>query len=355
MKQQQFQEGQIPVYNKLWFRILALTLALIMIFSIWANGAIQVKIRKEYEQDAAAQYLIDNTDYVQAGELGRLEDKIQTYFQPTTLEDFYRLAGTQIGAGEYAEALESIEQCLALCSGENPALQMDLLLKKACLYVLLEQYEQAVAALEQVLLEDPEQSDAYLVLAQIYAESGNYEGLIPVLEEYLKLKPEDGDIRMVLAQVLFETGMYAQAAQEYRDLRMRESLPENREQLQFLEALTYIQMEEYASAKALLLELSGAESTISDLDYYLGVCTLSEEDYENGEKLFTASLEAAQMIQLSHYSRAVCRLMKADFDLEGAITDLESVISYAGADADPDITRQAQGLLDTILTQDAER
>lgn len=335
--------------------MIAFFLAAAIVFSIWASGAIQIRIQARSEQDAAGQYLVDNTDYVQSGELGRLGEKVQTYFQPTTLEDYYRLAGTQIGAGEYEAALVSVDTCLELYSGNDEALYLDLLLKRGCLHVLLGQYEQAVTALEQVLLTDPEQADAYLVLAQIYSEIGNYQGLIPVLGEYLKLKPQDGDIRVVLAQVLFQLGQYQQVIAEYEQLKQLEDMTESMDQILFLESLAYIQLADYAAAKELLLTISDSEPKILGSDYYLGVCYLSEEDYEAGETCFTASLEAGEMIQLSSYSRAVCRLMKKDFDYEGALADLETAIAYSEADLDPAITEQARGLLDTILTQDTER
>ena len=347
--------GRPPVYKRLWFRLTAFLLAVIMVFSIWAGGAIQIRIQARSEQDAAGQYLINNTDYVQSGELGRLEEKVQSYFEPSTIEDYYRLAGTQIGAGEYEAALTNIETCLELYPGNDETLYFDLLLKQGCLHVLLGQYEQAVAALEQVLLEDPEQADAYLVLAQIYSETGNYQGLIPVLGEYLKLKPEDSDIRVVLAQVLFQEGAYEQAIGEYEQLRQMETLADSMGQIQFLEALAYIQLADYTAAKELLLNLPESEERIAGSAYYLGVCYLSEEDYEAGEIQFTSALEVGEMVQLASYSRAVCRLMKKDFDYEGAMADLETAIAYAEPDLDPVITEQAQGLLDTILTQNTKR
>ena len=352
--QQEKNTGRLPVYKRIWFRIIAFLLAVTMVFSIWASGAIQIRIQAQSDQDAASQYLIDNTDYIQSGDLGRLEEKLQTYFQPTTLEDYYRLAGTQIGSGEYAQALGSVDTCLELYPGGDEPLYLDLLLKRGCLHVLLGQYEQAVAALEQVLLTDPEQADAYLVLAQIYAELENYQGLIPVLGEYLKLKPQDSDIRVVLAQVLFQIGEYRQAIDQYDQLKQMEGLSESVNQIVFLEALAYIQLADYSAAKELFLSIPDSEKGMVERDYYLGVCYLSEEDYETGEIHFTASLEAGEMVQLSSYSRAVCRLMKEDFDYEGALADLENAIAYSEADWDPAITEQAQGLLDTILTQNTE-
>lgn len=354
MIQQQNTGEKQPVHRRWWFRLLAFTLALVLVFSIWANGAIQLKIRKENEQDAAAQYLIDNTGYVQAGELGRLEDKIQSYGQPTTLEDYYRLAGTQIGAGEYDLALENIDVCLSLYSGEDPVLYMDLLLKKGCLHVLLGQYEQAVTTLEQVLQEDPNQADAYLVLAQIYSEIGDFQSLIPVLREYLELKPGDSDIRVILAQVLFQSGEYTLAIAEYEQLRQSENMANSQDQLLFLEALAYIQLPDYVSAEELLLAISESAEGIAGRAYYLGVCNLSKEDYETGERWFTKSIEAGEMIQLASYSRAVCRLMMESFDYEGAVADLETAIAYSGEDLDPVITEQAQDLLDTISAQNTE-
>lgn len=347
--------GKQPVYKRLWFRATAFLLAVIMVFSIWAGGAIHIRIQPRSEQDAAGQYLVDNTDYVQAGDLSRLEDKMQTYFQPSTLEDYYRLAGTQIGAGEYAQALDSVNTCLELYNGEDQVLYMDLLLKRGCLHVLLGEYEQAVAALEQVLLTDPEQADAYLVLAQIYSETENYAGLVPVLGEYLKLKPDDTDIRVVLAQVLFQLGQYQLAIEEYEQLKQSPALTESLNQILFLQALAYIQLEEYTTAKDLLLSIPDSAEKIPGSSYYLGVCFLSEEDYASGETCFTEALEAGEMIQLSSYSRAVCRLMKEEFDYDGALTDLETAIAYDQADRDPEITAQAQGLLDTILAQNTER
>ena len=347
--------GRPPVYKRLWFRLTAFLLAMIMVFSIWANGAIQIRIQPRSDQDAAGQYLMDNTDYVQSGDLGRLEEKVQTYFSPTTLEDYYRLAGTQIGSGEYEAALASVNTCLEMYPGDNEALYMDLLLKRGCLHVLLGQYEEAVTALEQVLLKDPEQADAYLVLAQIYSEIGDYQGLIPVLGEYLKLKPQDGDIRAVLAQMLFQLGEFQLAIAEYEQLRQLESMAESVNEILFLEALAYIQMADYTAAKEMLLTVTDAGEAIAGADYYLGVCYLSEEDYDSAEPHFTESLEAGEMVQLSSYSRAVCRLMKKNFDYDGALADLEVAIAYSEADVDPAITEQAQGLLDTILTQSTER
>ena len=107
--------GKQPVYQRLWFRMTAFLLAAIMVFSIWAGGAIQIRIKARSEQDAAGQYLINNTDYVQSGELGRFEEKMQTYLEPRTLEDYYRLAGTpvkRLTANTKVQVLDDLGWCV---------------------------------------------------------------------------------------------------------------------------------------------------------------------------------------------------------------------------------------------------
>jgi hypothetical protein len=81
-------------YDKPWIRITALVLVISILFSIWANGAIHVRIKRSHEMDAATNYLVDNTDYVNEGDLARLQEKLLAYQKATELEDYYRLAGT---------------------------------------------------------------------------------------------------------------------------------------------------------------------------------------------------------------------------------------------------------------------
>ena len=66
-----------------------------------------------------------------------------------------------------------------------------------------------------------------------------------------------------------------------------EDLAESSDQILFLEALAYIQLADYITAKELLLSISDSETKIQGRAYYLGVCFLSEEDYEAAETEFT--------------------------------------------------------------------
>lgn len=331
-------------YDKPWVRPTALVLALSMIFSIWANGAIHVKIRKSHEMDAATNYLVDNTDYVNEDELKRLQEKLLAYQQATELEDYYRLAGTQIAEESYEEALVSIDKCIELYPGENETLYVDLMLKRACLLVLLIREDEALLALDEVLCYKPDHADAYLIKAQIYAERGELELLAEVLSSYMTYRPEECSIRMVYAQTLFELQRFEDAVDQYRAILEDPAATEGRSEIWYLLGLTYLQLSDYAQSEDALKVAKQDNPGLDGLDYYIGICQMSREAYREAVESFTAAIEAESMLQHSHYSRGVCMIM-VDGSVQAALEDLQFASEYSGADADSTVKLQADDLL----------
>ena len=331
-------------YHKPWVRITALVLVFAITFSIWANGAIHVRIRKSHEMDAATNYLVDNTDYVNNDELKRLRDKLLAYQQATELEDYYRLASTQIAEESYAEALDSIDMCLNLYPGGDDGLYVDLLLKRACLLVLLTREDEAMLALDQVLQHQPDHADAYLIKAQIYAERQELEPLAEVLHSYLDCRPEEYTIRMVYAQTLFELQRFEEAITQYKTLLAEENEQIGTTELWYLLGLTYLQLSNYEESEEALLKAKASNSDLDGLDYYIGICQMSREDYQAAVNSFTAAIEAGSMLQHSHYSRGVCRMMVEE-SFESALADLQFASEYTGEDGDPNVKQQADDLL----------
>ena len=297
-------------YDKPWVRPTALVLALSMIFSIWANGAIHVKIRKSHEMDAATNYLVDNTDYVNEDELKRLQEKLLAYQQATELEDYYRLAGTQIAEESYEEALVSIDKCIALYPGENETLFVDLMLKRACLLVLLLREDEAMLALDEVLEHKPDHADAYLIKAQI----------------------------------LFELQRFEEVIEQYRTILEDPAAAEGQSEIWYLFGLTYLQLSDYAQSEEALILAKQDNPGLDGLDYYIGICQMSREAYREAVESFTAAIDAGSMLQHSHYSRGVCRIM-ADGSAQAALEDLRFASEYTGADADPNVKLQSDDLL----------
>lgn len=331
-------------YHKPWVRITALILAVVMVFSIWANGAIQVQIQRSHEMDAATNYLVDNTDYVNEDELNRLQDKLLAYQQATELEDYYRLAGTQIAEESYTEALTSIDKCIELYPGGDDELYVDLLLKRACLLVLIAEEDEALIALDQVLLQKPDHADAHLIKAQIYAQRGTLEPLADALSAYLACRPEEHSIRLVYAQTLFELQRFEDALEEYTHLLSVETEQIGKNEIWYLLGLTYLQLSNYAEAEKALQQAKQGDASLDGLDYYIGICQMSRESYEEAVQSFTAAIEAESMLQHSRYSRGVCLLMLGSSD-SAALEDLTFASEYAQADADPGVKQQADDLL----------
>ena len=338
------QKPKYKFHHKPWVRATALILAGTMIFSIWANSAIKVDIQRGDEMDAATNYLVDNTDYVHEDEWGRFQDKLEAYQKATQLEDYYHLAGTQIAEEKYSEALSSINQCINLYPGGDEALHLDLLLKRACLLVLLVRQDEALTALDQVLEIQPNHTDACLIKAQIYAERNQLEPLTEVLAVYLSQMPEEYNIRLVYAQALFELQRFEEAAGEYTLLLESESEQVQKSEIWYLLGLTQLQLSDYAASEKALQQAKQGNPDLEGLDYYIGICQMSREGYAEAVASFTASIEKNGMLQHSHYSRGVCRIMLDSAD-EGALDDLRFAADYTGADADKNIKQQSGDLL----------
>lgn len=345
------QHPKSPIYRKPWVRVTALVLAVVMVFSLWAGTVIRVKIQPGDEMDAATNYLVDNTDYVSKDDLARLQDQLQAYQQATELEDYYNRAGTQIAGEEYAEALVSVEKCLELYPGGDDTLLVDLLLKRACLLVLLQRNEEALTALDQVIEVSPYNADAYLIKAQIYAEQEQMEPLRTVLKRYLELQPNAYEIRLVYAQVLFEQQDFQAAIEEYEWLLEQDYEQVGKAELLYLAGLTYLQLSNYTQAELRLAEAAALDGTLDGIHYYIGICRMSLERYAEAAESFGTAIEGGSMTQHSRYSRGVCLLMTEPVELEAALEDLKAAADYSGADADPAVGEQARQLLDQLETE----
>ena len=327
-------------------RIIAGILVVALLLSIVGNGLIAIRIRSGSRTEAAAtNYLVDNTDYVQQGRLERVQSKVQTMGVPETLEDFYRLAGTQIAEEKYPEALHSVGICLMLCSEDNHDLYVDLLMKKGCLLVLVNQFSEALTVLDQVITRQPDLADAYLVKAQVYAAWQKNDALAAALISYLDLVPEDSEIRLVLGQTQYLLGNFEAAATEYAYILEKAAPDQDVSQAAYLCGLTNLQLERYDQAVPALIKARSQDPKLEAIDYYIGVCQMSLEQYAEAAENLTKSVDQNVMVQLSRYSRGICRLMLDESQYQGALEDLQFAADYQGSDADQTVSGQAANLI----------
>ena len=332
--------------KRLWVRITACVLSLALIVSLGVNALVAVKIQTAQAHEAATNYLVENTEYVSAELLERLGEKLRTLPEPMNIEDYYRLAGTQIAEEKYEEALFSIEKCIELFDdNQTDELWIDLLMKKGCLEVLTQRFDKAEGTLNAVLQADPEQKEVYLILAQIHAGYDDLDLLEEDLNNYLAKAKDDLQIRALLAQTLFAKEEYEAAGEQYLLILESQAEGVDMAEMNYLYALTGIQLENYQIAKEHMEAAIQLDESKLDAYYYLGICNMAQEEYEKAVESFTKAIDGNSMMQLSYYSRGVCGLMIEEYDYQKALDDLKQTEVYNGADLDPEISAQAADLL----------
>ncbi|MCK9313993.1 MAG: tetratricopeptide repeat protein [Methanocorpusculum sp.] len=328
-------ETVIKFYHKTSFRVIAGILVVAMVGTMFIQSATLVAISRS-DSDAAVNYLAENTEYVNKNTPQRVEDYLKTLGTKDTLEDYYRLASTQIAREEYNDALGNIEKCISLYNNEGKELYEDLLLKRGCLQVMIGDYDAALKSLDLALAKDPAAADIYLVKAQIFAQRQNMGALAQCLTEYLKLVPEDSSIRALLAQAQFTGGDYEAAAQQYAEIIDKDPNAE----VEYLYGLNAVKNSDFAAAEASLTSAIAKDDSFDGIYYYRGVCRMSLGNYPAAIKDLTVSIEREDMLQASYYTRGVCLLM--DNQYEKGLMDIEYA---ANGNDDEGVTKQAQLLI----------
>lgn len=364
-----------PVYRSAPFRAIAMVLAVVMVGSIALNAAASVAIRRgidsEAVDEAAKNYLVDNTEYVNKTQFDRAMDRlallrgyrsvidevasVPTLELNTTLQggnsEFtvaYGNAGVAIAAENYEEALAQIARCLELYESyevEDETILVDLMLKKACLLVMLEQNDEAIAVLDETLVLVPTAADAYLVKAQIYADLEDMQGLVETLTAYLILNPDDEDVRAVLAQAQFASEDYAAANEQYAQLASGTDTA-NIAESEYLYGLSNIQLGNFARAEEYLTAAIAKNDAQDGIYYYRGVCRMYRGDYAGAVQDFTTSINLGSLPQLCYYTRGVCGMMVESYGYEKALADINQSLTYTG---DDDVTKSVRLQAQTFL------
>ncbi len=330
-------ETVIKFYHKTSFRVIAGILVVAMVATMFLQSATLVAIsRSDNMSDAAVNYLAENTEYVNKNRPQRVGEYLKTLGNKDTLEDYYRLASTQIAREEYNDALENIEKCISLYNNEGPELYEDLLLKRGCLQVMIGDYDAALKSLDLALARDPAAADIYLVKAQIHAQRQNMGALAQCLTEYLKLVPGDSSIRALLAQAQFTKGDYEAAAQQYAEILDKEPNAE----VEYLYGLNAVKDSDFATGEASLTSAIAKDDSFDGIYYYRGVCRMSLGNYPAAIEDLTVSIEKEDMLQASYYTRGVCLLMEKQY--EKGLTDVKYA---ANRNDNEEITKQAQLLM----------
>lgn len=319
------------------YKVIAGILVVTVFVTMVLQSATLVAIsRSDDKFEAAVNYLVDNTEYVNKDTPQRVFDYLGTLGSEQTIADYYALASTQIARAEYAKALANIEKCLSLYNDEGHELYVDLLMKRGCLQVMLGQYDAALKSLDAALKEAPAAADIYLVKAQIYAQRENMQALSECLSDYLKLRPDDTSIRALLAQAQFTQGDYQAAAEQYAEIM--DSDPDA--QTEYLFGLNAVKNSDFAAAEEALTKAIAKDDSFDGIYYYRGVSRMSLGNYTGAIEDLTVSIERKDMLQASYYTRGLCLLMSEQY--EQGLADINSA---AQRNDDPEVTKLVQELI----------
>jgi tetratricopeptide (TPR) repeat protein len=328
-------------------RVIASFLVVVMLLSsVLTTSALasRVTIRSSDEPAAAAvNYLVQNTEYVNENKFQRMASWMGTRGLLNTLQDYYSLAGTHIARERYDLALINIDKCIELYGNEGEELLIDLWLKKGCLCVMLEEYDEAIAALDQVLSLDASTAEVYLIKAQVFAGLSLYADMCASLESYLALVPDDREVASLLAQLRTEL-------EESVAVPVTASNPPRPAgESEYLKGLYAMQDGEYELAENALSQAIALNSTYEGVHYYRGVCRLSLEDYSGAAADFASSIENACMVHSSYYNRGISLIMADEYE-----DGLADILYAAELDEDPSIKSRAENFLVQVEEAQAE-
>lgn len=114
-------------------------------------------------------------------------------------------------------------------------------------------------------------------------------------------------------------------------------------------ALAKLAKEDYRGSLEAFGLAASQDATLSDLDYYRGVCHTALGEYPQAITFFTASIQKEEMLSLCYYNRGLCELQSGDY--KTSLLDLLTVIER---NDDADAVAGANELLTLFTVESTE-
>lgn len=294
--------------RRIWFRILACALAVVMLLSLFMLDAVRIKLGRDAEtktEMAGAEALAENSEYLDASTPERMAQWLRSVLSsPETFEDYYQIAMILIAQGEYARALPNIDASILRYTGNEQSVIDELYMKQGSLHAMLGEYE----AMEQSFMHVSEESGYHaqklLLISQAAIERNDVHKAIAYLERYLALRPEDTDMLLALGQLCVATEDYERAAAAYGDAIALGA--DTGGSLHFLRGSCHMEIQEYALALSDFLAARAAG--YQDMALCLAQCALCSflcGEYENcllyGEEALMGTSELVSRPDLCYY------------------------------------------------------
>ena len=276
------------------------------------------------------------------------------------LDTYYSLAAQYISREEYDKALDYLKNALEYCD-ENTSEELlaDIHLKIAYIYMMKQEYEDALKELDELFLISPDLAEGYLIRMEIYSEMGEYAKAAQDLEKYIeltgmkenyetvaKLYNMAGDQEKAVesyqayldamqvegsrsayeaAAYKVESGLYQEAIADYEALLEDE---EYGKAAAYNIGICYLQMEEYEKALDAFGKCSEYAAEIDGIYYNIGICNMQLGKFTEAIEAFGISYETESYKTDAVYNRAVCHfsLTSAGLDEEATKAELQAAI-----------------------------
>lgn len=328
---QPIQQPEKKPPGKLWKRILAGCMAFLLIASMVMGWAVQIRfMQMEYlgtVLEHAAAITEENTEYLSEGSLKRAWNILRyAVGKPKSFDDYEMYASLAIARKEYGEAIQYMQGCIDLYSGESQKELGVLYLRLGSLYALTEDPQSAITSFDKALELVPSMADAYLLRAQMYAALDDMDQAVADIRHYDELAGDDPTIRASIGTLYESAGEYENAVACYTA---------------GIEQATSVDPELLASRARCNLLLGKTDAAKKDLERFfaeggtdptgernamLGTCCMEAGEYEQAIRSFHNALTAGYTQKALLYSQCVlCAYVTGDYDT--VITDGEKALT----------------------------
>ncbi|NCB91907.1 MAG: hypothetical protein EOM40_04950 [Clostridia bacterium] len=336
-------------YRKLWVRVVAGSLALILLVS----GVIYYLLPDPSyavmrQDDETKDMLREQTEAIMSlgiNPLDLIKQVKEAQNLQSNLTQAYDTAVTSIQNQQYDKAIESVNYLMEnLNDTEDEETKDQLEMTLAELYFAAGDYEQA-DTISTRIIDKAEDTNGYYSfirgIARIQKE--DYEAGILDLKNAVEAGYEEKalcDTQIALAS--YYVGNYEEVI-SYGNSALEAGIDvENEMVLQYLLSFSYMQNGDFAKTVEYLDALI-AKKEDSEYYYYRGVAKLALQEYEEAYQDFDKAVELGNDTTMCHYNRGICAIALGDG--ETGKEELQLVIDRGD---EPDLTESAKELLESI-------
>lgn len=351
---QLLQAEKIPG-KRLWRRILAAVMALVLIAAMFLGYAAQIRFGQlQYVGtvlEHAASVTADNTEYLSEGTLKRAWNILRyAVGKPRTYEEYDMYTSLAIARTEYTEAIPYMQGCIDLYTGGSAREKGVLYLRLGSLYALSDDVQNALAAFDKAIATEPNLADAYLLRAQMNALAGESETVAADIRQYEILTGENPAMAASLGNLYEGAGDYENAVRSYT--LAIDHTDGSDPILLASRGRCYVLLQKMAPAMQDLNAFftNGGTDPTGEYNLMLGLCRMEAEKYGEAINAFHNALNAGYPQKALIYSQCVlCAYIVGDYDT--VISDgTKALEAIKAPQAQPDIL--LAGVEDGLMTEE---